>query len=939
MNQPPSSDTRQRSANGRHARLRAAFEEAANQAPAEREAWLQACVDLDEQAREQVRRWLAADTSDGWLETPVTGHAAHIGDAVGIDDSSILGQVIGGFRLVRVLGRGGMATVFLGERDGDGFRQQAAVKLLRRGLFSDVEQRLFQRERRALATVSHHGIARLFDGGITEAGIPYLVMEVVNGLSITRFAAERRLDVSARLRLFVEVCAAVAAAHQRLIVHRDIKPSNILVTADGMPKLLDFGIAKLLDDEADGATGSGMPVLTPGYAAPEQYAHGTITTATDVYALGVLLHELLLGARPDDVTRRPSAHVDGTAITATRMPLTVRSLRVALGGDLDNIVLKALAVEPTRRYAGAAAMSDDIERHLRREPVSAHPPSRWYRARKFVARHRGGVLGAALTLTTILAALGVALWQAQIARGEARRATEVQVFVEGLFQPLRNGTGQAQAPSLAELLQHGRERIERRYPDEPAVRADLLAMFARIEDTLGATTANRDLAEAAARANAAAYGERDARTIAARELHARVLRKLGDYAAARAELEGLRAIVKRGDIAAQEHARLLDALGALGKETGMTPVDVIAVQREALAVREADAAKSADDRATGYNNLGGAYLFAGDGARAREWFEKALATYRADSDDSLAAASVLLNLGITSGDGGDWAGALQRYADARAMFARIPIERHPVLATLLVRECGMLVDMEVAEAKEGVCTEGEAMMLALHGRTHRQFTGVLTRRARLHFTHGRVAEAVADFDAARSIAEALESVEDRRFVLATIDAAQSRSWWIGGDFPALRDAMLSLVASTHPRLGPEMVGGFHYASLAALACRRAPAPACEGDRVAAAARTLANPVLRGHALRLPSLLALAEADTTAAGISVEAIEQGLTDSLASYGPGHSIHVQAHRVLARLHRDAGEVAAAEREESLATTLAEALPVGHPLRARGVTEYRP
>ncbi|MBN8480828.1 MAG: serine/threonine protein kinase [Xanthomonadales bacterium] len=933
MHEPPAADTRRPPDADRYARLRAAFEVLCALAPDAQEDWLCARDGLADDERVQLRRWLAADAGEGWLETPVGGHAVHIGDAVGSDDRGVVGQSIGGFRLARVLGRGGMATVFLGERDGDGYSQLAAVKLLRRGLYSDVEQRLFQRERRALATLSHHGIARLIDGGITTAGIPFLVMEYVDGEPITEFAAARRLGVTARLHLFVEVCAAVAAAHQRLIVHRDIKPSNILVTAAGAPKLLDFGIAKLLDDEIDGATGTGLPLLTPGYAAPEQYALGSITTATDVFALGVLLRELLVGRTGAD-TRRPSACVDAASIAAMRMPATERSLRAALDGDLDNIVLKAMATEPAVRYDGAAAMADDIGRYLRREPVSAHPPSRLYRARKFVGRHRGGVLGTLLMLVAVFAALAVALWQAQIARAQARRATEVQAFVEALFEPMRDGTGRDQAPSLDDLLRRGRTRIDARAPGDPGVRADLLAMFARIDDTLGATRGNLDLARDAARANAIAYGERDARSVAAHELHARVLRKLGDYAGARGELERLHALLRSGDIAAQDHARLLDALGALGKETGMAPAEVVALEREALALREGDAEAGNDDLATGYNNLGAALLFAGDGAQARAWFERALQAYQADHADSLAAASVLLNLGVIANDEGDWTAALGRYAGSRAMLARIPIERHPVLVTVLLRECGVLVDMERLDEADRRCAEGEAMALAVHGRGHRQFIGALSRRARLDFAHGRVAEAHADFAAARASADAIESPEDRRFVLASIDTAQSRSWWLEQDFESLRDAMLALSSSSHPRLGANTIGAFHYASLAALACARAPSDDCggEGVRLAAAARALADPALRRHALYLPSLLALAEADAAAAGIDVGRIEAALAGASAAYAPAHTVRVQAYRVLADVRRGHGDDAGADADAARADRLAASLAATHPLRSR-------
>ena len=273
----------------RIAGLRELFDAVVEIAPAERERWLAERVD-DAGARAALVQLLAADADAGFLETPADVLQARIG-AADVVGAGWVGREIAGFRLVRTLGEGGMAAVFLGERVGRDFTQQAAIKLLRRGLYSELEQRLFQRERRVLASLAHPNIARLIDGGVTDAGIPYLVLEYVDGVPITDYA--RALDLRAKLELFRAVCAAVEAAHRALIVHRDIKPANILVTAQGEAKLLDFGIAKLIEDGPEATAAS---VFTRHYAAPEQLRGGAITTATDVYGLGVLLRELLLGA-------------------------------------------------------------------------------------------------------------------------------------------------------------------------------------------------------------------------------------------------------------------------------------------------------------------------------------------------------------------------------------------------------------------------------------------------------------------------------------------------------------------------------------------------------------------------------------------------------------------------------------------------------------------
>ncbi|HEX6833523.1 MAG TPA: serine/threonine-protein kinase, partial [Rudaea sp.] len=349
-------------------RLRVLFEELIELPPGKRPAWLAANVPVAAE-RAMLERLLAADDGRGFLDTPATDHAARL-RADEVRSDVLIGQQVGAFRITRALGQGGMAAVFLGERTGADFDQQVAIKLLRRGLYSELEQRLFARERQVLAALEHPNIARLIDGGVTAAGIPYLVMEFVDGMPVTQYANERGLDPRARLTVFLDVCRAVEVAHRNLVVHRDIKPSNILVSAGGEVKLLDFGIAKLIEEDDADATGT-IGVFTPDYAAPEQLRGGTITTATDVYGLGVLMHELLLGLRPSGMpTRRPSSRVGEIDTSANSLvrDLAPARLRKLLRGDIDNILLKALADEPERRYASAGALADDIERYLNRRP-------------------------------------------------------------------------------------------------------------------------------------------------------------------------------------------------------------------------------------------------------------------------------------------------------------------------------------------------------------------------------------------------------------------------------------------------------------------------------------------------------------------------------------------------------------------------------------------
>ena len=372
--------------------------------------------------------------------------------------ASFIGQRCGPYQIVREVGRGGMGAVYLAGRVDDEFKQRVAIKVLRTGIDAEEILRRFRHERQILATLDHPNIARLLDGGSTAAGEPYLVMDYVEGISIDQFCDNNRLSIPERIALFRQLCAAVHYVHQNLIVHRDLKPGNILVRAEGVVKLLDFGIAKILKPEmmasvAD-ATRANELLLTPAYASPEQARGEPITTVSDVYSLGIILYELLTGQRPyrprtdsalemvrsicEDEPPRPSTMVtrvekggQPAAEQQARKRGTIpEKLRLRLKGDLDNILLKALRKEPQRRYASVEQFSADLERHLRDDPVLAHDDSRWYRARKFVHRNRVAVAGASLAMVALLAGIVATTIEARVASRERARA-------EARFQDVR----------------------------------------------------------------------------------------------------------------------------------------------------------------------------------------------------------------------------------------------------------------------------------------------------------------------------------------------------------------------------------------------------------------------------------------------------------------------------------------------------------------------
>ena len=513
-------------------RIEAVFADAADLDPADRPAFLDgACRTadgrLDAALREEVEALLAADVAATlFFEGADAQLGAVVGDAVEATEGSQVPERVGPWRLVERVGRGGMGEVWRAERADGAFEQTAAVKLVRPGLADDVAGR-FRAERQILAGLDHANVARLLGGGRADDGRPWLAMEFVEGEPLTAYCDRRRLGINERLALFGTVCDAVAYAHRSLVVHRDLKPSNVLVADDGAVKLLDFGIAKLLDADADEpATRTGRMLLTPEYAAPEQVTGGPITTATDVYALGALLYELLTGRRAVRVNgrgaaaveravleaepTRPSDAVTTSAPTGGRVPptrpassdgpagddetaplrsTTTERLRRRLRGDLDRIVMKALRKEPDRRYESAAALGADVRRHLDGLPVEARPDTAGYRVGKFVRRHRAGVAAGALALLAVVGGAGVAVWQAAEARAAQAEAEAAAAFVLDLVRspdPWAD-TEDALGPdaTLVDFFDAAVRQSRDRLAGRPALRADLLHSVAEVFGRLG----------------------------------------------------------------------------------------------------------------------------------------------------------------------------------------------------------------------------------------------------------------------------------------------------------------------------------------------------------------------------------------------------------------------------------------------------------------------
>jgi serine/threonine protein kinase len=535
-------------------RIRETFNAALEVAPAERGEWLHRHCGDDAALLTQVERLLVAhDASASLLDGNAGIFVAGLVDDGSAADTRI-GTHFGAYRLLQLLGAGGMGSVYLAERTDGQFEHRVALKLMHEDAPTPELRERFVRERDILARLHHACIAPLLDGGVSDHGTPYFTLELIDGEAITHWCDARRLDLAGRVRLLLKVCEAVQYAHRNLIVHRDLKPSNILVTPDGEPKLLDFGIAKLLDDEARGKaqlTGTQARPMTREYAAPEQVLAQPITTATDVYALGVLLYELLCGRQPyrhadSGVNSWPKAIVEeapeplsralfraeiDVAELALRRRNSPRSLQRALRGDLERIVRRALEKSPDSRYRAVADFADDLQAWLEHRPVSG---GGWrYRSAKFARRHW---LPLALLATVLFAGIagGVGVvWQARATQREARTTAEVKEFLLDLFNAVDPLEAKGQDIRARDLVDRGAERIERSLGDQPALKGELQAVLGRIYYQLGAFAQSAAL-QAKAIDALQHDGSRPLLLVRTRTDYANTLSKLGEFDPAKA---------------------------------------------------------------------------------------------------------------------------------------------------------------------------------------------------------------------------------------------------------------------------------------------------------------------------------------------------------------------------------------------------------------------
>jgi len=481
----------------------------------------------DRELKAEVEALLRSnDEIDDFIERP----AFTVADAFPIDHEPAPNKTIGRYRIVREIGRGGMGAVFLATRDDGEFEQQVAIKVVSSAFLGRESLRRFRQERQILARLNHPNIARLLDGGVTDDGLPFLVMEYVAGATLTDRCDLNDMSIDERLRLFLKICGAFAYAHGNLIVHRDIKPSNILVTSDGQPKLLDFGLAKIMDIENDDVrTATNFRALTPAYASPEQLRGEALTTASDIYSLGVVLYELLTATRPFNhesvplekliqfisVTEpeKPSSKVEINSSDGATTKISAKN-RHALKGDLDNIVLMAMRKDPERRYRSVEQFADDIERHLDGRPIAAAEDTFAYRSSKFVKRHWIGVASAAAIVILLLVGIAATSWEARAARRAQARSETIGAFMQsvlGSAAPTEKGAD----VKVKDVMADAATRAQIEFADDPEAMSQVLVTLGCTYLGLAEESRAEEILRTAAQTSEKASGDQNPTTGAA----------------------------------------------------------------------------------------------------------------------------------------------------------------------------------------------------------------------------------------------------------------------------------------------------------------------------------------------------------------------------------------------------------------------------------------
>ena len=758
------------------------FDVAVDLPASEQAAYIDRVCGDDERLRRDVLEMLHAyQHADSFLELPAARIAAPFLEA----SAALAGPVpdrIGPFRVVRELGRGGMGRVFLAERDDGQFEQRVAIKVIQAGAPGVV--RRFVEERRILALLEHPGIARLLDGGITSTGLPYFAMEVVEGEPIDRYCAGQDLSLDQRLELFVSVCDAVTYAHQHLVIHRDLKPSNILVTPSGQVKLLDFGIATLLRDDpsADDATQTEFKAMTPEFAAPEQILGESISTATDVYALGVLLYMLVSGERPYDVRGKSPTEVarivcvDDPPKPSTRLP---SSLGRRVRGDLDVIVTTALEKEASRRYQSPATLAEDLKRFREGRAILARPASAGYRLGKFVGRHRAAVAAAALLVLGLAGAASRERVLRNRAEMHAIRAAAVERFLVRVFDVADPDSWQEReggSITARELLDRGASRIDSTLAGQPEVQAQLHEVLGRVYTNLGLYDKAIPMLRRSLDHRLAASGSADTSVAAAMDLLGVALVEVDKYDEAEPLLRRALGLQRRllGDRHAAT-AETIDHLATLLEQRGKYDA-AEPLYREALSVHRSLTGDSSMEVANSLNNLGLLLYRKSAAAEAAPLYRQSLGIkLRRVGENHPTTAATMQNLAQTLQALGHYDEAETYQRRALAIKRTALGDAHPSV-TISLNNLANLVGRQLGRLDEAETLARQALALdrRIFGPTHSYVAASLLNLGVILRLKGEFREAEPVLREALGIQRTLFGDRDARVALALGAIAQVR---------------------------------------------------------------------------------------------------------------------------------------------------------------------
>ena len=739
----------------RWSRVADLFAHAVDLEAGECESYLNSACGDDTEMHDYVQSLLQADAAvDAVVEETIISTAR---DAFGDETSQpeqMKGQMIGPYRVERLLGSGGMGMVYLAQRADEQFDQQVAIKLGRHRLVDPQTELRLRHERQFLADLDHPNIARLFDGGTTEDGVPYLVMEHIDGVRLDTYCDLNRLNTAERLRLFQTICAAVHYAHQNLIIHRDIKAANILVTRGGTPKLLDFGIAKLSDAEGAataGLTREGAVIMTPSNGAPEQITGQNITTATDIYGLGLLLYELLSGLRayetegltPAEAARvifqetivSPSRRLaqkkkavqiehDSVALHELEQIAADRSsslerLQRRLRGDLDVIVLTALRKEPTRRYRSANAFADDIGLYLKSMPIVARTDSWRYRAGKFVHRHFAAVAASVLVFAMLATFTVLLTVQNRTVVDERDTAREVIQFLEDIFMAHDPSRARGADVTAEEILAEGAERIRSNLGDRPEIQSALMGTIGRVYFNLGEYQPSEEMLDQALTLRLRTDGESHPAVAAARNDLAEVLIRRAQYDRAIELLQQSLAVNQlSNDGSSPLVATNLFNLANVYLATGKLD-DAEAAVRSSIAIFMQIKDQYGVELAEAKSSLGRILQNLGDLDQTESLFLEAIEILStSQGPDHPLMAYYLQNLGVLQRAKGDLVAAEQTLNMAIAATRRILGDKHDLLTVALVDQ-GILRHMAGDyDAAERVIRDALELGIEIHGTSH-----------------------------------------------------------------------------------------------------------------------------------------------------------------------------------------------------------------------------